>query len=288
MKKSIEAKNLSAQLQYNAAGNPPSTLPHTAISNAFPGLEMDFRNVWKRILVGIELHESSNLVVAVDPDAPAEAQELINGFRLMNINGMEVTVPVVGPLYVGGPNTSLPDTTFGDTRMPLEWSNALAEVVHNFSGEEVDCTFESLDAPVEKVRVSLTVRPFFDEVEVDGEKLRLAVIARDVAPPGALSQSLCSPWQNDYRECACFYWAATRPDYVNVEARPDGTSTGNNWMQRDRTADTPNVYIVDDWMDPSLVNYVDLFRHWEKSLRFVIGNTDEAPPPPERGGGDED
>jgi hypothetical protein len=127
--------------------------------------------------------------------------------------------------------------------------------------------------------VSLTVRPFFDEVDVEGEKLRLAVIARDIAPPGALSQSLCSPWQNDYRECACFYWAATRPDYVNVEARPDGTSTGNNWMQKDRTADTPNVYIVDDWMDPALVNYVDLFRHWEKSLRFIIGNTDEAPPP---------
>jgi hypothetical protein len=287
MKKSIEAKNLSAQLQYEAAGNPPSTLPHTAISNAFPGLEMDFRNVWKRILVGIELHESSNLVVAVDEDAPAEAQELVNGYRLINIEGMEMTVPVEGPLYVGGPNVSLPDTTFGDTRMPLEWSNALAEVVHNFSGQSVDCTFESLDTPVQKVRVLLTVRPFFEEVEAGGERLRLAVIARDMAPPGALSQSLCSPWQNDYRECACFYWAATRPDYVNVEARPDGTSTGNNWMQRDRTADTPNVYIVDDWMDPTLVNYVDLFRHWEKSLRFVIGNTDEAPPPPERAGGDE-
>ena len=30
-----------------AAGNPPSTLPDSAISNCFPGLEFDFRNLWR-------------------------------------------------------------------------------------------------------------------------------------------------------------------------------------------------------------------------------------------------
>jgi hypothetical protein len=50
-------------------------------------------------------------------------------------------------------------------------------------------------------------------------------------------------------------------------------------MQKNRTPDTPRVYIVDDWLDPSLVNYSDLFRDWEKSLRFVIGGVDEEPPP---------
>jgi hypothetical protein len=277
MSKSIEAKNLSAQLQYRAVGNPPSTLPHTAISNAFPGLEMDFRNIWKRILVGIELHESSNFVVAVDDDAPEKVKELANGYRLMHINDVGMMVAVTGPLYSGGPNVSLPDTTFNDPRMPLEWSNALAEIVHKFSGKQVPCTFESLDDPKKTIKVNLEVRPFFDEADIDGEKIKRAVIARDIAPPGQLTQSLCSPWQNDYRECACFYWAATRPDYVNVEARSDGTSNGNNWMQKDRTPNTPNVYVVDDWMDPGLVSYVDLFRHWETSLRFIINGVDEPP-----------
>jgi hypothetical protein len=281
MSNRIEAKNLSAQLRYRAAGNPPSTLPDTAISNAFPGLEMDFRNIWKLILEGIELHESSNLVVAVDQSAPEDVQKLADGYRLMHIEDIEVTVPVMGPEYVGGPNVSLPDTTFGDKRMPLEWSNALAEVVHKFSGKAVKCTFESLEEPKKTLSVSLKVRHFFEEENVAGEKFRLAVIAKDIAPPGALTQSLCSPWQNDYRECACFYWAATRPDYVNVEARPDGTSSGNNWMQKDRTQETPNLYIVDDWMDPSLVNYADLFRHWEQSLRFIIGGKDEETQTPE-------
>jgi hypothetical protein len=282
MSKSIEAKNLSAQLQYRAVGNPPSTLPDSAISNAYPGLEMDFRNVWKRILVGIELHESSNFVVAVDDDAPPEAKPLAGGYRLVQVGDVEVTAPVTGPLYAGGPNVPLPDTTFNDKRMPLEWSNVLADIVHNFSGKPVLCKFDPLpldpskeSPPKESIQVSLNVRVFFDEAEVEGEKVRRAVIALDMAPPGALTQSLCSPWQNDYRECACFYWAATRPDYINVEARPDGTSSGNNWMQKDRTSETPKVYIVDDWMDTSLVSYVDLFRHWEESLRFIIGGNDE-------------
>lgn len=278
MKNRIEAKNLSAQLQYRAAGNPPSTLPHTAISNAFPGLEMDFRNVWKLILVGIELHEASNFVVRVEKDAPPDVQRLADGFRLMSVEGVDVTAPVRGPKQDGGTEiVPLPDA-FGDTRMALEWSNALAAVVHEFSGKQVGCVFESLSEPGQTVELTLTLRPFFDEDELDGERVRRAVISRELAPPGALTQSLCSPWQNDYRECACFYWAATRPDYVNVEARPDGTSAGNNWMQKDRDESTPKLYLVDDWLDLGLVSYSDLFRHWERSLRFVTGGEDEPPP----------
>ena len=279
MDRRIAAKNLSAQLQYRAAGNPPSTVPDAAISNAFPGLEMDFRNVWKRILEGIELHESSNFVVSADQGAPPEVQALAGHYRLTLVADVPVTVEVTGPLYAGGDNVPLPDTTFGETRMPLEWSNALASIVHQFSGTTVTCTFESIDTPVTTRQVPLRVRAFFDEGNVDGETVRRAVIARDLAEPGALTQSLCSPWQNDYRECACFYWAATRPDYVNVEARPDGTSAGNNWMQKDRMPATPPVYLVDDWLDPNLVGYSDLFRHWERSLRFVIDGKDEDPPP---------
>ena len=60
---SIEPRNLTAQLHHRAAGNPPSTLPESAISNCFPGLEFDFRNIWRRIFEGIEIHESSGVVV---------------------------------------------------------------------------------------------------------------------------------------------------------------------------------------------------------------------------------
>jgi hypothetical protein len=104
-----------------------------------------------------------------------------------------------------------------------------------------------------------------------------ALIAEDMLAPGDLTQSLCAPWQNDYRECACFYWAANRPDYVNVEPRADGASAGNNWMQKDRTAITPKVYINDDWQDERLLSHLDLVTNWEEALRFIIANQDEPP-----------
>ena len=56
--------------------------------------------------------------------------------------------------------------------------------------------------------MNLRLRKLF-ELSPDGDVVPL--ITPDVAEPGQLTQSLCSPWQNDYRECACYYWAASRP-----------------------------------------------------------------------------
>jgi hypothetical protein len=263
----IAPKNRTAQLAYDAAGNPPSAHPRSAISNSYPGLEMDFRNAWKRVLEGIVLHEAANLVVEVTAAAPPEAAGLV-GMWLQSVDGIPITVPVTGPLVAGAESVPLPDTTTGKPVMALEWSNALATIIPK-AGQLVRCLFraEPLNArPGPDVEIELRVQAFF----VDGT----AVIARDLAEPGALSQSLCSPWQNDYRECACFYWAASRPDYVNVDALPDGTSTGNNWMQKSRARGTSAVYVIDDWVDSRLYSHVDLFTRWE-DLAFVIGGEDE-------------
>jgi hypothetical protein len=270
----IDPKNLSAQLQYPGAGNPPSTQPDSAISNCFPGLETDFRNVWKHILTGIELHESSNLVVGVEKGVDERLQVLASGYRLLSIEDIPMTVGVKGPKTLGGPTEPLTDTGFGESTMPLEWSNALAGLL-NREQRMVRCKFQSIKDPNDTPEFSLWLREFFERRSVGGELVTTPVIERSLASPGELTQSLCSPWQNDYRECACFYWAASRPDYVNVEARSDGTSAGHNWMQKDRTPEAPTIYIVDDRTDPRLVSYRDLFAHWERSLKFEFDGKDE-------------
>lgn len=259
----VRPLNRSAQLAYRAQGNPPNSLPDTAISNSYPGLEMDFRNVWRRVLKGIVLHESLNFVL--DVKDPRHSQ--LKGMFILEIAGIALTAPITGPDANGfvGP---LKDS-FGNDRMALEWSNALAEVLHKHQGKEVDCAFQSIDGK-QQVTASLLVNHFF---EPDS-----ALIAKDLVEPGALTQSLCAPWQNDYRECACFYWAANRPDYVNVEPSANGASVGNNWMQKDRTASTPRFYISDDWQDERLYSHLDLVTHWEQVLRFIIANQDEPPP----------
>ncbi len=259
----VRPLNLSAQLAYRAQGNPPNSLPDTAISNSYPGLEMDFRNVWRRVLQGIVLHESLNFVV--DTQDPQYGK--LKGMFLLEIAGIEVTAPITGPDAHGvvGP---LKDS-FGNDRMALEWSNALAEVLHKHQGEAVTCVFQSIDGK-QRETVHLTVNHFFEP--------NSALIAEELVEPGALTQSLCAPWQNDYRECACFYWAANRPDYVNVEPGANGASVGNNWMQKDRTASTPRFYISDDWQDERLFSHLDLVTNWEQVLRFIIANQDEPPP----------
>jgi hypothetical protein len=260
--------NLSA-IHYHAQGNPPVAHPSSAISNAFPGLEMDFRNVWRRVFVGIVLHESDNVVVDVDANAPAKLRALINQ-RLLSVNGVSVLGILKGPARVRGPVISLQPNESAAANDPmagktnLEWSNALADAMR-MQGKSVTCVFVP-DGGGAQTKIALKVRPFFEA--------GTGVIKRELLQPGELTQSLCSPWQNDYRECSCYYWAASRPDYVNVEAQADGTSAGHNWLHRNRTASTRKVYIVDDFADQRLVTYEQLFRNWERLLKFEIGGLD--------------
>ncbi len=272
--KKLDPKNLSAQLHYRAAGNPPGTLPASAISNCFPGLEFDFRNVWRRIFVGIELHEADNYVVKADREL-----KHLEGHRLLRVDGHPLVVPVMGPQRPGAASIQLTSSANPEGVAFMEWSNALAEVLHGKAGKKVRCEFtlkpSELPAaiPTDKkqlLAVDLEVRHFFAR----GEQGQLAVIAEELAQPGELTQGLCSPWQNDYRECACYYWAASRPDYVSVEQGPQGVSVGINWLQKERGPEAPQQYILANREDSRLVSYDDLFRHWEESLHFQLEGRD--------------
>jgi hypothetical protein len=274
--KKLSPRNLVAQLHYRAAGNPPATLAASAISNSFPGLEFDFRNVWRRVFVGITLMENSNFVASVEPGF-----EHLLEHRLLRVGERDVVASVTGPQMPGGDSGPLRSITYPEAAASMELSNALAWALHEHQGGRVRCEFTRDKAYLEvavpgsaadRLSVELEVRRFFD-AEVDGGtvKSQRAVIAAPMVEPGELTQGLCSPWQNDYRECACYYWAASRPDYVNVTVGPDGLSRGDNWLAKQRTGE----YVLDDRQDSRLVTYDELFRDWEAQLRFQIGGRDE-------------
>lgn len=281
----LTPRNLSAQLHYVAAGNPVASRPITSISNCTPGLEFDFRAVWRRVLAGIELREYDNLVIRMDPSATKEKLPKLAGHRLLAIKGKGMKSPqkmmtqAIGPSPADPENQSVVLATdanpFGV--LPLEWSNALAHILHKNTGLKVKCYFTKQPVWLKQAAwtsekdclvVELLVRPFF----APGS----AVISPELAEPGELTQGLCSPWQNDYRECSCYYWASARPDYVNVEATASGASKGDNWMQKRRTGD----YVADDYVDQRILHYDDLFNTWEKSLKFQVGGHDSEKPVP--------
>ncbi len=288
----LTPRNLAAQMHYEAMGNPISSRPITSVANCCPGLEVDFRAVWRRLFKGVELREYDNLVVRVDADdCDAETKMKVanlTGRRLLQIvtpDGVHhpTTTPIKGPAssdLLGFIELTTQENPEG--LAPLEWSNALSDL-HRYAGEHVRCDFSRErcwetqialvepkgDDPGNYESVDLVVRPFF---EAD-----TAVISEALAKAGELTQGLCSPWQNDYRECSCYYWASARPDFVNVETGPDGLSKGDNWFQRKRTGS----YVPDDYADGRLVLYDELFGGWENILKFQIEGRDVPDSPPE-------
>jgi hypothetical protein len=279
--KKIEPRNLTAQLHYRGRGNPPNAQPVSAISNCFPGLEFDFRAAWRRMLVGIVLSENNNYVVACE-DSRFES---LVGCRLVRLDGLPTGVKTTGTMLPGFPPGDLQPGSNRQGVSFMEWSNSFVRVRAK-QGGTVQCIFTAQPSDDEvlpsdedikdgsKYRtVELQLRPFFEQSEVNGETQ--VAIARELVRPGELTQGLCSPWQNDYRECACYYWAASRPDYVNVQTTETGETRGDNWLAKSDKTGTGR-YVLDDRADNRLVSYDDLFRDWQGELRFVVGGSDAA------------
>jgi hypothetical protein len=272
----IEARNIAAQLAHLGRGNSPMSHPMSAISNCFPGLEFDFRNIWRRIFVGIVLVENNNYVADCEDRKYAD---LVN-CRLLAIDDKPVMTKAMGVVRPGDSPKILPGEANRQAVAFMEWSNNIAMILDK-QGQNVSCIFTKEESPFEVLydkyddktmkKQQLEVRRIFEHVTFGGTLEPLPVLARALAQPGELTQGLCSPWQNDYRECACYYWAASRPDYVNVQMAEDGTSRGDMWMQKARhTGD----YVLDDRSDSRLISYDDLFEKWEKVLHFQIGGKD--------------
>lgn len=267
----LTPRNLTAQLEYAAAGNPASSRPSSAIANCCPGLEVDFRAVWRRILKGIVLREYDNLVVGVD-EGVTDVIRGVLGHRLLRVAGVETMGTMIGPSPADPAQPVVLATEDNPHALaPLEWSNALATVLRANAGGKVTCDFtreaswyqqQPWDKHAEHISIELEVRKFFEP--------ETAFISRELALPGELTQGLCSPWQNDFRECSCYYWASARPDFVNVEPTEAGGSGGDNWLQKERTGN----YVPDDYVDERLIDYDELFLAWEHWLRFQIGGRD--------------
>ena len=286
----IKIDDYRAQLNYKGAGNPFCILPAVAISNCFPGLEFDFKNLWCRAFEGIELSENNNFVMNTD----LGCHHLLHK-RLVGIDERATVVQTTGPVL---PNGKGGNRTLGTPDNPqaavfMEWSNNLVYTLEK-KGEEVMCYFTKGDSVVEVLVTDDDLKDFRDKINAQGalsyttkggialQWMKLKVrpffekesieFSKDLIKPGEFTRGLCSPWQNDFKECACYYWAASRPDYVNITQDEKGFTKGDNWMAKNRTGN----YIPDTREDSHFVSYTELFEDWEKELHFIIKGKDEV------------
>ena len=233
----IFPRNLTARAAYRVAGNPAATRLESGVGNCFPGLEYDHRNLDRRFLPGL-------LVEFVSADDLSRIQ--LQGARLLQIDLRD-------PGFV--PTAAAAEEAAALRQLRQDIANAAATLSRGEwfisaltqAGRRVECTTvaDGQSLPMDGLVVWRFVRslePNAVEVELtarsmpDNETLPPPVVLRGwrrrytdsisgvisaVYRPGELTQSLCSPWQHDFRDCGCFYWASNHPDVVHVEDRYD-------------------------------------------------------------------
>jgi hypothetical protein len=215
--------NLTAQAAYNVVGNPPGTRPESGVANCFPGLEYDHRNLDRRFFPGLvveyvsapdtspasQARQGARVIAAeprgaVDPDPAVTAQavtQLRQGLTDLNTKLQADPQWFLASLEQGGVHIDLVDgnginldgLTVWRLVRGLRPGPVTVEVIHR-----------DLSAP-EKVTIAGWRRRYTHP--------QSGVIDTSYQP-GELTQSLCSPWTHDFRDCSCTYWASNHPDIV--------------------------------------------------------------------------
>ena len=273
----IFPRNLTAQADYLVAGNPVITRPEDAVANCFPGLELDIRNLDRRFFPGLVFefaspdpevtpHVRAGAKVAYfalceDPDLQVDEQtidRLANTLKLKKTDARKLHDDLYGKLSEN--KDSLEKGSWY-----LDWVEQTRVVngrpkryrlsMNDSNGEPLDgLVVWRLVRGLEPGIVAIGVRRH-DEKKTGGKKkLGKSIkfngwrriyadpttgVINGAYQPGELMQGLCSPWQHDFRDCQCFYWAANHPDVVLGELYPGEALPPTGDARRAPAADEP-------------------------------------------------
>lgn len=279
-------RNLTARADFLVRGNPASTRPESGVDNCYPGLEFDQRNLDKAFFPGLrfEFHRADGALVRdVLPGGPAEAA---------GVSSADL------PLYLWA--------VLGRTTVDQSDEDPPAFFFYGLDGLEVwrrvhdllpgriavllgpDPGFNALPASFQIISLLDQLRDTGESqifrdgagrvqaVVLTGERARYldddGVIDVDAYPAGELTRSLCAPWQYDFRDCGCFYWAASKPDLVTSA---DGQHQDLNFQRRDRSP-TPDIASYPERRALEL-DYGELIHAWNDLPVVVNDRETDAP-----------
>jgi hypothetical protein len=260
------------------AGNPVSTRLESGIGNCFPGLECDLRNLERRFFPFLEMDilemDTGTVVnlVSVDIERAVAAmksgeidQSTLNAYLALDLKEswtVETLGGTFGPL--GKLTLNIDDIqnipAAGTWSRPADPWTAIRLLTE---GTEVRLVLKQTGRGKKNLRVKISGK----RARYLGDDGALA----EMFVPGELTQSLCSPWTHDFRDCGCFYWASNHPDIVMPPLPSEATSDPKwdipvPWERRDRGVDklpTPATF-----EDPTNIE----FDHYEINLRWQALN----------------
>lgn len=284
----ILPRNLTAMAAEFVVGNPASSRPEDAVGNCYPGLEVDVRNFDRRFFPGLVFNfvarndvgapytypqiygaKLAYIDAELDPELAAEsepAQSLRN--RLGGIEGgaLREGVWYIDWIEQAGVRLHMYREGLGakGEKLPLD-GLAVWRLVRSLEPKPLLLGLVRRDAPGE-VMLAGWRRRFTDA--------KTGVISA-AYQPGELTQGLCSPWQHDFRDCACNYWSSNHPDLVFVEtAASNGEGTRlvqADWLRAERAPELA-ARAFDSLPDnrPFQLDHHQINSAW-KSLSIVLG-----------------
>lgn len=282
----IFPRNLTARADYLVQGNPSSSRLESGVDNCYPGLEFDQRNLDKAFFPGLvfEFHRPDGAVIhkLIPGSIPEQLgllqQDVQNSiflwgvmgrtlldqsvddppyFSTFSLSGLEawrrihdllpgrIAILIGSSPSIGNPN--------------LAGSGSLRQLLDQYRDQGQGSINRDADGNFD---YAIFVSERADYLNDQG------VVDIDAYEPGELTRSLCSPWQYDFRDCGCFYWAANKPDIVT---NTDDGKQQRNFMRRDRTAPAPEN-ILDDWARDNEYTYADLIEGKWNEMPIVLND----------------
>jgi hypothetical protein len=267
------------------AGNPVSTRLEAGVGNCFPGLECDLRNLERRFFpfleVDVEETNTGSVIKIISVDTAGVQSEVTSGQlapatgtiyqqiatdiannRISRITEIQGTFGPLGVKTVVVANLTIPSA--GANRLPPDPWTAIRLLTE---GTAVQLTIKR--GNVTRILAGNRAR-YLDD---DGALAKMFL-------PGELTQSLCSPWTHDFRDCGCFYWASNHPDIAlpplpSPAPNVPEVNTSVPWERADRALTSLPAPATSS--TPRELAYYQINSEWQ-SLNFVVEGRETVGP----------
>jgi hypothetical protein len=253
-----QPRNLTARAAYQVPGNPAITRPEDAVANCYPGLELDVRNLDRRFFPGLVFE-----FVARDDTGDPYIEPTRYGARLSYVD--QYADPDIADCLGLSDQLSDKASTLGEGEWYIEWieqEGRRLSMLEDREGQTLPMDGLFVWRLIRGLKPKAPVTICLHQRCAQSSDVILQGIRRNFTnpvtgvismayQPGEMQQSLCSPWQHDFRDCYCHYWASNHPDIVFGELLPgdvklpDGQSadplqatTRLDWLRAERSPAT--------------------------------------------------
>ncbi|MHB8268213.1 ferritin-like domain-containing protein [Bradyrhizobium sp.] len=266
------------------AGNPVSTRLESGVGNCYPGLECDLRNLERRFFPFLEVDIDDNRISVVNVDRTAaraaaqagilSAADLALYTRLFNDIGAGRAWRIAQLSGLFGP--------LGQLTLDV----ATLQPPSAGQGRRPPDAWTAIRMLREGSLMVLNLRgPGSASMQLEGNRNRYLDDNGALAGiflPGELTQSLCSPWTHDFRDCGCYYWASNHPDIAQPPL-PTPMTGGPQWdaavpwERQDRTLGPNPPAPARGDQDPVELDHLEINGAWQM-LNFVVGRREIVGP----------